>query len=150
MQSPVPCDTLLEDHSSDEDSPSTNGGGRSGGEGSDVEKPCVGKVCARSPAVERWSISSWQRSEVAEVKDYDQDGTLAAKWHWLMSTICRNAWFDHFMLLCILSSIVHMAFEGPELESKPRLKYVMYWVDVVFTTIFAFEVVVKTSTDGLK
>ena len=64
--------------------------------------------------------------------------------HWF----CNHQIFSNFILVCIMVSSASLAAEDP-LNSKSPRNIILGYADIVFTTIFTIEIIVKVITYGL-
>lgn len=66
----------------------------------------------------------------------------------LLTEVLANKWFERFILFCIIVSSLLLAFDTPR-DPNPDLVDALHYFDIVFTAIFAAEMVMKVIALGL-
>ena len=62
--------------------------------------------------------------------------------------IVEQVWFSRFILFCILANSVFVALDNPLHSDREHLQFVLYTADIIFSTIYTVEMIIKVSALG--
>lgn len=60
-----------------------------------------------------------------------------------------NRFFELFIYCVIVISAITLALNGPRVDPSGELMYILWWIDVISTSIFTFEALLKMIALGL-
>ncbi|XP_060572053.1 sodium channel protein 1 brain-like isoform X2 [Ruditapes philippinarum] len=84
---------------------------------------------------------------------YDENSPFWEKWFMFrvyMNMVAEHKVFEAIILFLIAVSSITLAFEDVNLYSRPALVSALYWLNIIFATLFGIEMLIKWCAFGFK
>ncbi|KAH3837491.1 hypothetical protein DPMN_110882 [Dreissena polymorpha] len=106
-------------------------------------RTCWPLPCAKKFESKKWCACCWTHT----------DGEIYRKWfrvRVMMNMIVGHKVFEGFILLSIAISSITLAFEDVDLYKNQTTQDALFWLNIIFTVIFALEMLMKWVAFGFR